>query len=104
MSQIICHHNGRYNIYSTISDGFYWVSSISIDQLKDFIEDQHGGIEELENRLARANRNGHSAMSGETLDEFLCCNRAGEKEAFLTTDECIERFLSSPHNNHAERE
>lgn len=96
MSQIICHNKGRYNIYCTISDGFRFVSSLSLAQLKEvIIEDfDRAGLDELSERLERAHANGHSALSGESLDDFLICNRAGKGESYLTTEQCIEQFLS----------
>ncbi|MFD3435485.1 hypothetical protein [Alteromonas macleodii] len=96
MAQIICHHNGRYNLYNTISDGFRFVSSLSREQLESLIENESGekGLSELPARLERAHQNGHSSISTESLDEFLCVNRAGENEECLTTQECIKHFLS----------
>ena len=96
MPQIICHHNGRYNFYCTVSDGFRFVSSLSIEQLKSVIKDEQGdkGLYELSARLERAHKNGHSAISTESLEDFLCANRAGDNEEFLTTQQCVKRFLS----------
>jgi len=96
MSRIICHNNGRYNLYSTISDGFCYVSSLSLEQLEHLTKEEYGesGMRELPNRLERAHKFGNSCMFREPLDAFLCCNRAGDNEAKLSTKECIERFLS----------
>ena len=96
MAQIICHHKGKYNFYCTISDGFRFVSSITLEQLTSLIKEERGsnGLEQLGERLKRAQLYGTSALPSEELDSFLCCNRAGLIEEFLTTDECIKRFLS----------
>lgn len=96
MAKIICHHNGRYNFYCTISDGFTFVSSLSLEQIKTVIEKEQGikGLYKLPERLERAHRNGHSGISSENLDAFLCANRAGDQEDHLTTQQCISRFLS----------
>jgi len=96
MSKIICHHNGRYNLYSTIADGFCYVSSLTLEQIECLTKEEYGqsGLRELPERLERAHKFGSSSMFKEGLDSFLCCNRAGEKESHLTTEECIERFLS----------
>lgn len=96
MSEIICHHKGRYNIYNTVSDGFRFVSSISLEQLECLIEEEKGkkGLTQLPIRLERAHQNGHSAPSNETLEDFISANRAGDNEESLTTEECIIRFLS----------
>ena len=96
MANIICHNKGRYNIYTTIADGFRFESSLDIDQLRFLVKDEHGQhrLDGLEQRLERAHRCGHSALFSESLDDFLCCNRAGKNEAHLTTEQCIAEFLS----------
>lgn len=95
MTQIICHHKGRYNFYSTISDGFRYVSSLSLEQLTQLIEDEQGqsGIEKLPERLRRAHQKGSSALNS-SLEELIEANRAGDNEEYLSLDECIRRFLS----------
>jgi len=96
MSNIICHHNGRYNFYTTIADGFCYVSSLSVKQVQEVIKEKYGQdrLNKLPDRLERAHKNGHSGISDETLQEILCCNRAGDNEEHLTYDECIRRYLS----------
>lgn len=93
---IICHHKGRYNFYSTISDGFTYPSSISLEQLRMVIRNIYGGsgVVLLEERLHRAHAYGTSSLPDETLDDFLCINRAGENEKHLSTEECIDQFLN----------
>ena len=95
--KIICHHKGRYNLYTTIADGFCYVSSLSLEQLESLTKEEHrqSGLNQLPERLERAHKAGHSSLidSGD-LDAFLCCNRAGDNEEHLSTDECIKRFLS----------
>ena len=98
MAEIICHHNGRYNIYHTGSDRFKFSESLDLEQLWDEIRESQGsiGLKNLPGRLDRANKTGVSVMSEypETLDSFLICNRAGDNEATLTTQECIDKYLS----------
>lgn len=96
MANIICHHEGRYNLYSTVSDGFCYVSSLDANQLFHVMYETYGdiGVDSLPERLERAHRNGHSAITDETLEQFLCCNRAGDNEEHLSYKECIDRFLS----------
>ena len=96
MTNIICHNKGRYNIYSTIADGFRFASSLDLDQLRLLVKEELGqlGLDGLNQRLERAHKNGHSEYSGENFDGFLCCNRAGKNEANLTTEQCIAEFLS----------
>jgi len=97
MANTICHHDGRYNIYCSISDGFYWKSSISYDQLKEWYRDEYGrrGMLDFEERVKRAKETGTSCrIDRDGLESFLCVNRAGENESFLSIEECIKRFLS----------
>ena len=97
MANIICHHKGKYNIYSTIADGFIYEPSIGLNVLNRIIEIQFGksGVSSLPERIERAQKNGHSSLTDDPgLDGFLCCNRAGDNEEFLSTSECIKRFLS----------
>ena len=98
MGEIICHHEGRYNIYSTISDSFYFEASISLEELTKWVKEEYGnsGLRELDHRLERAHRNGHSgrSMLEGTLEDFVGCNRAGEDEENLSYEECLRRFLS----------
>jgi hypothetical protein len=96
MANIICHRNGKYNFYTTIADGFCYESALTLEQVREVVKQQSGqnGLDQLPERLERAHKNGHSAMDGGTLEDFLCCNRAGENEAHLSFDECVRRFLS----------
>lgn len=98
MSGIICHHKGKYNVYSTVADGFYFESALSLERLQSWVQSEYGakGLAELPARLERAHKNGHSSMVfiDEDLDRFLLCNRAGDNEKHLSTSECIKRFLS----------
>lgn len=97
MAEIICHNEGKYNIFSTIWDSFCFKSSITLDQLKQYTKDEYGelGLRSLDARLERAHSKGVSSLMGESsLKEFLVCNRAGEEEAELSYEECLVRFLS----------
>lgn len=96
MASIICHHKGRYNIYSTVSDRFKFDSSMNLQELKEYIKEELGrkGLEKLPRRLKKVHKRGHSGFPPDSLTDTLCCNRAGENETTLTTQECIERFLS----------
>ncbi len=96
MAEILCHHEGRYNFYLTVADGFRFVSSLDYEQMVQFTQGKYGetGMRGLPERLERAHKNGHSAWCGGTLEDFLCCNRAGDDEAHLSFDECVSRFLS----------
>ena len=96
MPQIILHHGGAYNIYCSISDGIRFESALTLNQLQYWINEMYGkaGTEKLQKRLERAHKNGHSELSEASLDDFLCCNRAGPNESFLTTEQIIKQFLT----------
>ena len=96
MSTVICHKDGRYNIYGSICDSFYWVSSISLDQLKKYIKDEFGneGMRDLDKRLERAYEYGTSSHYAQSIKDVVLCNRAGPEEKHLSFQECIEQFLS----------
>lgn len=97
MARTICHHNGRYNIYCSISDSFIYSSSLSKEQLIEHIREEHGqnGIDRLDARLNRAHIKGHSSVTdNESLEDFLSCNRCGKNERKLSYKKCIQIFLS----------
>ena len=96
MSTVICHKDGRYNIYGSICDRFYWTKSISLDQLKSYIKDEHGneGIRGLDDRLERAYEYGTSSHYAQSIKDVLVCNRAGPEEKHLSLQECIDQFLT----------
>ncbi len=96
MANIICHNDGRYNIYTTISDGFRFVESLDLNQLKIYIRNRYGseGVKNLPERLDRAHKNGHSRVPGGKLEDLLRLNRAGKNEKRLSFTECIKQFLS----------
>ena len=95
---IICHNKGRYNFYSTVSDGFTFSSSLTYCQVVEFIREEYGkkGLELLDKRIERAHKKGTSSMmpGDDDLKSFLICNRAGKDEKHLTHEECIKEFLS----------
>ena len=89
MAKIICHNKGRFNIYCTISDRFLFEKSVD-DIMISFTTKDHNILD----RIQRAITHGTSAIPHESLEDFLCCNRAGESEKHLSTKECINGFLS----------
>lgn len=96
---IICHHEGKYNLYSTIIDKFLFDESIDLKQLVSYTKTEYGnrGLIELPDKLIRASENGHSGFSSmheRDLDGLLCCNRCGENEEFMKTEDIIKKFLS----------
>ncbi len=98
MGHPICHHKGRYNIYSTISDSFWFKRGLTLAELTDAIKEEYGqqGLRDLPDRLERAHKCGHSAYDeGDNLANYLNCNRAGKDEACLSFEECIKQFFGT---------
>lgn len=89
MAHFIIHHDGVYNVWSTVVDAPLFDSGMTLDQLKreEPVTDE---------RLARAHKTGCSAIYGETLDGCIAVNRAGPDEACMGRDEFIARFLTLP--------
>ena len=100
MPQLILHKNGAYNLYTTVADGACYESALTLEQLREVIEFDHGqaGLEVLPSRLERAHKTGCSSLRGETLAECISCNRAGPGEAHLSVDEFVRRYLTLPSN------
>ncbi len=96
MPRIICHHEGRFNLYSTITDAFVFSSSITLSQLKQYIKEEEGnvGLRSLDEPVNLAVCCGTSSTFHDDLDDLMTENRAGQDEAALSTNECIDRFLS----------
>lgn len=93
----IIHHEGAYNIWTTVADGPCYEPALTLGQLTEVIRFEHGefGIQELPARLNRAHCAGTS-FAGVTLDELIAGNRAGDHEAELTKEELIARYLTLP--------
>jgi hypothetical protein len=100
MPQLILHKDGAYNIYTTVADGACYKHALTREQLEEVIRFDGGqrAVDELPHRLERAHKTGCSAISGETLEECIAGNRAGEDEANLTLEEFVARFLTLPQN------
>lgn len=62
MAKIILHHNGVYNLYTTVADGACYVSGLTLDQLQYVIKEEEGqrGLATLPDDLARAHSHGTS--------------------------------------------
>jgi len=101
MADFIIHHEGAYNIFGTIADGVHYVSALTLDQLREIIQQEHGerGLENLSLRLERAHRTGCSGFD-RTLDDCIAANRwMGDGEGppgAMPRDEFIARYLTLP--------
>ena len=95
MGEIIIHHKGKWNIWSTVVDAPLCAEAMTLKELTAWVEGRHGasGLRELPPRLDRAHQHGTSANPVQTLEELCGFNRAGENEACLPISEVIERYL-----------
>lgn len=91
MSNLILHHNGVYNLYSSVSDGPYYDSGLTLERLKEQTKFFYGceGLSDLPARLKRAHKTGCSSIHGDTLQECVESNSEG-----LSTDEFIAQYLT----------
>lgn len=91
MATLILHKDGAYNLYSTISEGPYFLRALTLEQLTKEIRNQYGqvGLDELPARLERAHKTGTSSLIGSTLAECILCNC--DK---LSLDDFIARYLT----------
>jgi hypothetical protein len=98
MPQLIIHKDGAYNIFSTVVDACHYEPALTLGELTEVIRFEQGqnGIDQLPARLERAHRTGCSSLGGETLEECICCNRAGPNESRLSFDDFVARFLTLP--------
>jgi len=97
MAEIICYHNGKYNIYGTISDSFFFDKPLTLETLTEYIQFKYGdaGMRKLPERLDMAHESGCSSLIGMNLKELLECNRAGEDEEHLSYEDCLRLFFDS---------
>ena len=93
--QCIIHHEGAYNIYSSISDGPVFDTAITIEELTKWIAAERGrqGVANLPARLERAHETGSSAIPYDLVDTVFA-NRAGPDETELSLVDFVERFLT----------
>jgi len=100
MGTFIVHHEGAYNVFSTIPDAFYFETALTLDELQIWYRQRYGeeGMAELPGRLERAHASGSSAQAGPWagLENSISGNRAGLNESTLSVEECIRRFLALP--------
>lgn len=96
MGQLILHHNGAYQLFTTIADGPCFTSALTLDQLTDHIREQEGsiGMSCLPDRLVRAHATGCSHAYGWSLEYCISTNRAGPNESKMPYDEFITRYLT----------
>ena len=97
MSQLILHHNGAYNLFSTNTERMCFESALTLEQLQFVIRNDLGttGIEELPRRLALAHKSGCSGrIPGlDSLDRIIQSFREADGSR-VSKEQFIERFLT----------
>lgn len=93
MAAYIVHKDGVYNIYTTVSEGFYFESGLTINELFDYIRASQGqiGVDQLPERIERSIIQGSSSKMGYTFEDLAACN--AER---LSVDDCVEKYMTLP--------
>ena len=95
MGGILCHHDGKFNFYNTISDGFRFEGGLTQGQVISLVRKEQGtdGLDKLPDRIRRAVEKGTSSHLEASLEQLVCCNRAGDNEAHLDLQQILDRFF-----------
>lgn len=95
MPAYIIQHNNIFNVYTTVADGCYFVSGLTLDELKTWYKEEYGqqGMIGLDERIERALKKGTSSMMDKDLKECVSCNRAGPNESKMSYEDFINKFL-----------
>jgi hypothetical protein len=97
MANGIIHHNGVYNIWSTVMDSPLFVSGLTHQMVVDYIREKHGeeGLRMLPERFEQAHKSGCDDMRlGHTLEDLIACNRAGPNQSNMSKDEFLKKFFT----------
>lgn len=99
MSHLICHHEGKYNIFSMVIDVFLFETPLSREEVEAWIKERYGqeGLDELPKRLERAHYSGTSSWVFDDLEDLLCgyTEGEGEDETHFSIQECLEKFFGA---------
>jgi hypothetical protein len=96
MAHILIGLNGKYNIFSTISDAPLYEEAFDEEELREVYRSEYGNASYLfdfEDRFGRCKAKGTSSRIDYDLKSTICCNRAGEDEAELSYDEFVGKYL-----------
>lgn len=98
MRGLLLHHNGAWNVFSTVADGPCFVSALTEAQLRQLYKEEYGdvGLQELQARMERARGpSGCSSGIGQTLHSCIEMYRANQGKE-CTDEEFIAEFLTLP--------
>lgn len=93
MPQYICHHEGKYLLWSTVIDAPETYAGSEQD-IRDHIREETGrqGLHDIEERLRRARETGTS-MRNSTLRDVVLYNHAGPDGEEITYDDVIRFYF-----------
>lgn len=91
---MILHHEGVYNLWSTVCDEPLYTSGFGLDDLHAIIKEESGksGLNQLPHRLERAHKIGSSSGLGETLEDLIKTYIRNHKD--YTRESFIKEFLT----------
>lgn len=92
----IIQHNNVFNVYTTISDGCYFESGLTLEQLKEWYELEYGkrGMLDFDLRIGLCMAKGTSSLIDDSLEECVRSNRAGPRESRLKFKDFVEKYLT----------
>lgn len=95
MPAYIIQHNNVFNMYTTIADGCYFTSGLTLEELKEWYKEEYGnkGMLEFDERVERALKKGTSSMIDKDLKSCISVNRAGPDETELSYNDFIAKYL-----------
>lgn len=98
MAHTIIHHNGAFNVYSSIVDAPIFEHALTREQLTEWYKDEYGnsGLSSLPDRIARAESKGSSSRLSPSLKSDVSGNHAGPDGTELPIDAFIAQFLTLP--------
>lgn len=91
MPRYIIQHDGWYFEWSTVVDAPV-SRAMRLDEFWDYYKDQYGrvGLDQLPQRLERANNKGTSSFLSCSFDDLIENNRAGLNEETLSKEEILK--------------
>ena len=92
---VIVHNKGKYNIYSTISNSFFFDSSMDENELRAWYKAYYGynSMFNFEQKLIRAKEKGLFFPINDSIEDLLSSNECGKNKKYMPINECIKIFL-----------
>jgi hypothetical protein len=98
MAYYLHHHNGAWNVYSTVVDSPLFSEALTQEELEVWYKAEYGrsGMVGLPQRIARTLEKGTSSHFSNNLRDCLEGNHAGPAGTELPFDEYVAKFLTLP--------